>query len=39
MLGAGKWEASVAAARNRDKTLIVKFAMGEDELARAEAKT
>src|SRR5215469_9722306 len=32
--GTGKWETSVAAARNRDRTLITKFAMEGEELAR-----
>jgi len=35
-LGAGKCETLVAAARNRDKTLISKFATFRHELARAE---
>src|SRR5215813_7607148 len=32
-LGAGKCETSVAAARNRAKTLMLKFAMANDGLA------
>src|SRR5579862_2334157 len=32
--GTGKWETSVAAARNRDRTLISKFAMEGEKLAR-----
>src|SRR5271165_1203600 len=34
-LGVGKWAASVAAARNRARTLMLKFAMAGEELARA----
>ena len=32
--GTGKWDMSVAAARNRDRTLISKFAMEVETLAR-----
>ena len=32
-LGSGKWAASVAAAMNRDKTLMLKFATGIVKLA------
>src|SRR5438309_10273637 len=34
MVGAGKWEESVAAARNRERTLISKFPTGRVRLAR-----
>ena len=34
--GTGKCAASVAAARNLARTLMLKFAMAEEELARAE---